>query len=157
MCCKDTLFQMNSHHLNALFQTNIIYFNAFFQTNVSNSLLNDLVWHAFDTPLRNVTQYLIPLRIKKYFNIHSNEILKRDLPNWTGPSHYCKSDNYSSTAACAAANGNWLSAHYGESGKHLGNIMSMNCTFCTRFPQNIRPFLPLRLLVSIFLLLNTNC
>ena len=37
------------------------------------------------------------------------------------------------------------------SGKHLGNIMSMNCTFCTRFPQNIRPFLPLRLLFDILI------
>ena len=73
----------------------------------------------------------------------------------------CKRDYYSSTAACAAANGNWLSAHYGESGKRLGNIMSMNCTFCTRFPQNIRPFLPLRLLFDILIVKrycwNTDC
>ena len=59
--------------------------------------------------------------------------------------------DYSSTAACAAANGSWLSALYGKFGKHLGNIMSMYCTFCTRFPQNIRPFLPLRLLFDILI------
>ena len=59
----------------------------------------------------------------------------------------CKRDYYSSMAACAAANGNWLSVHY----RNLGNIMSMNCTFCTRFPQNIRPFLPLRLLFDILI------
>ena len=41
--------------------------------------------------------------IRLYFDILSNKILKRDLPNWTSPFHYCKSDNYSSTAACAAA------------------------------------------------------
>ena len=80
---------------------------------------------------------------------------KSAVPRRNCAHHLFQSFVYSSTAACAAANGNWLSAHYGESGKHLGNIMSMYCTFCTRFPQNIRPFLPLRLLVSIFLLLNT--
>ncbi len=32
------------------------------------------------------------------------EDTKKDLPNWTSPFHFCKSDNYSSTAACAAAN-----------------------------------------------------
>ena len=62
-----------------------------------------------------------------------------------------ESCDYSSTAACAAANENWLSARYGKFGKHLGNIMSMYCTFCTRFPQNIRPFLPLRLLFDILI------
>ena len=85
------------------------------------------------------------------FDILSNEILKKG-PAQADRSLYTlyQSDIYSSTAACAAANGNWLSALYGESGKHLGNIMSIYCTFCTRFPQNIRPFLPLRLLISIF-------
>ena len=63
----------------------------------------------------------------------------------------CKRDYYSSTAACGAANRNWLSAHYGESWKRLGNIMSMNCTFCSRCPQNIRAFLPLRLLLDILI------
>ena len=65
--------------------------------------------------------------------------------------NYPLSVGYSSTAAWAAANGNWFSALYGKFGKHLGNIMSMYCTFCTRFPQNIRPFLPLRLLFDILI------
>ena len=30
-------------------------------------------------------------------------------------------------------------------------IMSIYCTFCTQFPQNIRPFLPLRLLFDILI------
>ena len=35
----------------------------------------------------------------------SSEDEKRGLPKRTDPFHYCKSDIYSSTAACAAANG----------------------------------------------------
>jgi len=37
---------------------------------------------------------------------------KRDLPKRTGPFHYIREYNYSSTTACAAANRYWLSTSY---------------------------------------------
>ena len=42
-------------------------------------------------------------RIRLYFDIFSNKILKRDLPMRTSPFYLYQSDNYSSTAAWAAA------------------------------------------------------
>ena len=42
--------------------------------------------------------------------------------------------DYSSTAACAAANGNWLSGSCIYFGKHLGNISCLFCTFCIHVP-----------------------
>ncbi len=42
-------------------------------------------------------------RIRLYFDIFSNKILKRDLPERTGPFYLYQSDIYSSTAAWAAA------------------------------------------------------
>ena len=63
---------------------------------------------TFVNPESSITHTRLPQMkasplIRLYFDILSNKILKRDLPNWTSPFHYCKSDNYSSTAACAAA------------------------------------------------------
>ena len=68
-------------------------------------------------------------RIRLYFDILSNEILKK------GPAQadrslciICQSDIYSSTAACAAANRCWLSTTY----RVFVNYWRLFCdTFCT--------------------------
>ena len=80
-------FNIQKLHFSIIFRTAKIHFSIKTAKQITKKMRKKTVSQS---NFRHVNQYLIPLRIKKYFNIHSNEILKRDLPNWTGPSHYCK-------------------------------------------------------------------